>query len=119
MVDENFEYLSEFYLSFSFQRQFSTNTFKVASRNGASSGYGSGTFQKPMAAVPGKPSFGGVNMRQTKSIGGVQRPVSAVLPQSTNLNRRQEQDQYGGGNGRYSPVVSGNWERQREELNLD
>lgn len=55
----------------------------------SSSGYAtSGTYQR--SSVAGKAATSGVNMRQTKSIGGVQRPVSAVLPQSYAVNRRQE-----------------------------
>lgn len=74
----------------------------------ASSGYSSATFQRPSTSMTGKSMSsgigGGVNMRQNKSIGGVQRPVSAILPQSSAVNRRQEtMETYN--DGRYSPVV--------------
>lgn len=39
----------------------------------------------------------GVNMRQAKSIGGVQRPVSAVLPQSAAMNRQTMDSYHDGG----------------------
>lgn len=80
----------------------------------AASGYASGTFQRPSTTAVAPKTASGVNMRPAKPSQGLQRPVSAVLPQSMGI-WKQEIPQESYDDGYANQVVSEEtkeWERR-------